>query len=248
MSIRTICTMAALVCMAASPLSASSVVYTASGTNPEAGAISAQATFTHDGSFLDITLQNTGPAARVQSDALLGLMFTLGSGNLTPLTASLGAGSSYIIPSGVTLQPLGDEWQYKQGGSSFPDGTNAGVSAAGFDIFGHGNFGSSSNNLKGAAYGLVNGLSSEANKPMKKDYVFRNNAITLRLGAPAGFSLNQISNVYFQYGTGLNEPRLPGVPRNTPPNPPAVPEPGTMSLMGFAAMSALPFISRKRRK
>jgi hypothetical protein len=51
-------------------------------------------------------------------------------------------------------------------------------------------------------------------------------------GAGAGFDLNRVQNVLFQYGTGLDEPSVPGTPA-----------PGPMAVLGGAAI----LIFRRKR-
>jgi hypothetical protein len=67
-------------------------------------------------------------------------------------------------------------------------------------------------------------------------------------GLSTGFNpLISVSNVFFQYGTNLSEPRIAGTATSTPnPNSQSVPEPSTMAgllLTGLAAVR-----SRSKRK
>src|SRR5215813_954956 len=57
--------------------------------------------------------------------------------------------------------------------------------------------------------------------------LIKNSVIFTLSGLPAGFDPSTaISNVVFQYGTQLTDPHFPG-------NPPSVPEPATLGLVGI---------------
>ncbi|HEY3413904.1 MAG TPA: XDD4 family exosortase-dependent surface protein [Armatimonadota bacterium] len=231
----TICTVIGVAFAATSALSAQTVTYTGSGTNPGTGSgLAAQVTLTLNAGVLGIDLINTGAPGKADSDALCALLFTLAPGNtLTPLTASLLPGSVYTNPPAFSI---GQEWGYNAGFSG-PAGTNAGVSAAGLGLFGSGNFAANGQHLQGLDYGLINGIAANANGPMQAA-VLVNNGVHLDLAAPT-LKLSDISNVRFQYGTALTDSNLPG----TPP----VPEPGTLSLLATAVLSAVPFLRKRVR-
>lgn len=116
---------------------------------------SASADFSISGSTLKIVLDNTGNAARNPIDVLTGLGFALPAGvTLTPQSATYAGTIAY-----GTLANVGAGWEYL-GGISFY-GANAGISAAGLNIFGpNGNFYSSGVKVGGLDYGIANGFNN----------------------------------------------------------------------------------------
>ncbi|HEY3269410.1 MAG TPA: XDD4 family exosortase-dependent surface protein [Armatimonadota bacterium] len=233
-------TAATLAMAAALQAKADSVTYTSAGTNGATGsALAATAVMTLSSGQLFIDLTNTGAPAKAPSDALMALLFTVSpSLTLTPVSAALKPGSTFTNPAAYSL---GQEWQYRSGISG-PGSTNAGISAAGLGLFSAANFAPGGQNLQGMDYGIVNGVSSSANSPTQSA-VFVNNSARFTFSAP-NVELADISNVAFQFGTALDEPRLPGTP--DPPSPPAVPEPGALALVGCGALGALPMLRRRR--
>jgi hypothetical protein len=127
---------------------------------------------------------------------------------------------------------VGGEFRYDTG--AFPDGADRGIASAGY-IGGNGNFGGS--NLDGPAavnginFGIVGpgpfnpsgGSNGLANNALIQDQVVFQMTI-----AGGTLSAAEISNVSFQYGTGLNLPRIPGVPGGS------IPEPATVLLLAPA--------------
>jgi hypothetical protein len=152
---------------------------------------------------------------------LTGIFFSANDENLIPVSAVLGAGSSIINP--VAGESIGGNYQYAGGKSGLPGGATAGIVTTGLGIFGPtGNFGTPAQILDGFGYGIVNGVSSGANNPVKGATLI-NNSIVFTLTVPADFDLGSVTDVSFQWGTSLDE------------NPPTVPDGGsTMALLGFA--------------
>lgn len=223
---------------------AGTLTYSASGTNTYSGnnnPLSAAVVFDYDGSsVLKVTLQNTVPGgAYVPSDVLTDLFWTSSSGvTLTPVSAALGSGSTVVNPPGSYT--LGKEWQYLAGLSG-PGGTNTGIGSSGLGIFSSGNFSAGGNPTDGMNYGIISGVNAGAN-PAVNSGTFVNNSMVFTLSVGSGFNLNSISNVYFQYGTSLSEPRLAGQP-SSPSN---VPEPGTIAMLATMGTSSLCFGIRRR--
>jgi hypothetical protein len=184
---------------------------------------SATADFSRSGSTLTITLTSTGDAAAVPTDILTGVYFSANDENLTPISAVLVSGSSILNP--VAGESIGGNYQYAGGkdGMGLPNGATAGIVTTGLGVFGPtGNFGTPAQILDGFGYGIVNGISSNANNPVK-DATLIDNSIVFTLTVPGDFDLSSIKNVGFQWGTSLDE------------NPPSVPEgASTMGLLGLA--------------
>jgi hypothetical protein len=181
---------------------------------------------------LEVTLTNTSTAdALVPIDVLTGVFFTFvgeGTVSLTPVSGVLGPGSTVLFgtpdPGGV----VGGEWAWK------PDpmlGFTVGLSSSGFGIFGPADRFPGSNlqgpeSPNGLQYGLTSATDdpNTGNAPMTGDHALIKNSVTLRLGnLPAGFNLNIIDEVWFQYGTDLCDPHFWG----------EVPAPGTAVMLAM---------------
>src|SRR5258707_1625181 len=182
---------------------------------------SASATFGLTGSTLTISLSSVGDAASVPTDILTGVYFTANDENLTPISAVLGAGSVILNP--VAGESIGGNWQFAGGKSGLPNNATAGIVTTGLGVFGPtGNFGTPAQQLDGFGYGIVNGIDSGANNPVKAA-TLGNNKIIFTLTVPSDFNFASITDVGFQWGTSLDE------------NPPTVPDGGsTMALLGVA--------------
>ena len=222
----------------------------------------ASATFDTSGTNFLVTLTNTSSAdVLVPTDVLTGVFFNIsGDPTLGRISAVLNSGSTvFYDPDG---QPaggvVGGEWAYNADVSSGSlPGVNQGISASGLGIFG-----GSSNRFAGANLagpdnvgGLDYGLLSAGDNPATGNSgvtgsggLIRNSVVFTLSGLPTGFNpLTSVSNVFFQYGTNLSEPRIAGTATSTPnPNSQSVPEPSTMAgllLTGLAAVR-----SRSKRK
>jgi hypothetical protein len=217
-----------------------SVVYTGTGTNLASGQVlSASVEFDIlTGNKLRITLSNLGAPVRQPSDVLTCLFFDLsGAAALTPDSAVLGFGSTLIngpLPAGQTL---GDQWEYLGGLSKTPGGATRGISAAGFGLFNHGDFGSNPQNLGGITYGVINGSPAGGNGQVPTTPLENHSMVFTLRGLPTAFNLANINHVGFQYGTALapSEPFL--VPHLV------VPEPSALALL---ALGAAAFVMRRR--
>jgi hypothetical protein len=195
------------------PSLATSINFTGTGEDGASGnALSASATFNLVGNDLSITLQNTGAAATQPGDVLTIVYFNLngtpnGTPTLTPVSAALGAGSSLINP-GLDSGSIGGNWQYLN--TSGPHGATAGISTTGFNgQFGpSGNFGTPTAKVDGVGFGIVNGLGSNPNGGLYRTLV--NNEVVFDVTLPDGYSLTNITDVGFQYGTSADEPYVTG--------------------------------------
>jgi hypothetical protein len=231
--------------------------------------------FRKSGDTLTVTLVNSSSRdALVPTDVLTAVFFSLASGgpDLTPISALMyeyGGKSGELVVNGQRIidRPaqaytsganhetidvlggnVGGEWAYARTDVTPPGPGNHGISSAGYDVFGKGNFGGA--NLAGpeAVNGLQYGITSLGdnrltgngglNTPLVK------NAVVFTLSGFTG-NLSDITGVRFQYGTSLAEPFL-YVAADQPISIPAeqfgeVPEPGSMVmwlLFGLAGITA----------
>jgi hypothetical protein len=218
-----------------------SAVFASSGTNPATGDyLSASASFDLvKGTQLQITLSNLGGPAYHPSDVLTAVFFDLdGTTTLTPVSAVLNTGSVLLNGPLSPNQSLGDNWEYLSNLSGIPGQPLQGIAAAGLGIFGHGNFGSHSQNLRGADFGLVNGPTEDSSGQLSNLQLENNSVVFTLDGLPADFNLGAITQVEFQYGTALS-PSEPMLFAHLVP----VPEPSALVLL---ALGSTAFLLRRR--
>ena len=170
------------------------------------------------GSNLIVTLTNTS-ATDVNADGqlLTAVFFDVSGATLstTGASATVSAGS-IVQPTLATTTNVGGEWAYEFGLSGAPNGATSGLSSAGFNLFGQPNLNSpniarpvnqnGSTPLDGGQFGIVSAGYTTANdvNGFANGGSYIKNAVVFTLsGLPNGFSLSQISNVSFQYGTAL---------------------------------------------
>lgn len=232
---------AAALCVFIGPARATPVTLTGSSGN-----LAASVTFSVSGTDLIVTLTNTSLADVMGPGNVLTSVFydvsppPLG---LIRTSAVLGPGSIVLFgttdPGGV----VGGEWAYLESLSGAPGGAKYGLCSAGLGLFGPADLfpgsdlqGPPSHSPDGVQYGITsagdnpavgNAAVTGANALIKNQVIFTLSG--LRDGFdPAG----EISNVTFQYGTGLDEAHFPGVPS---------PGTGLIALLGLAA------VARRRR-
>ena len=244
---------AALAAMAITQPSSAAVFFTATnGSN-----LTASATFDIVGGQLQVVLNNSSAFdVLVPTDVLTALFFNLSSG-----AGQLGVGGGSATSNGSTFlngvqqnpagTNVGGEWAYAGVTSVILGaGTNAGISSSGYGLFGQANL--NGLNLAGptAVDGLQYGITSTGDNLATGNGGVQNNeitkhSVTFLLDIAAGFTLAQIGNVSFQYGTDLADPRIictvdcGGPPANE------IPEPGSAALAGLALLAAA---SARRRK
>ena len=232
----------------AGPVLAVPIIFTGSGTGPGSVPVTASATFDIVGNNLTITLTNTSPSNSgqdVPGSTLSGLFWDFtGNPTLTPLSATIPAASS-IIQSGLCVPGpcagvtnVAGEWGYQA--TSFPGGADRGIASSGYLTTGLagniGNFngGAAGTDLDGPAslnginFGIVSAAAGfNPNGGLARPLI--QDTVVFILSGVSGLSNSDISDVSFQYGTSITELNVPGTPRR-------VPEPGTLALLGLAAV------------
>jgi hypothetical protein len=236
---------------------AGSVLFSGSGVNPENNVtLNAEALFAITGDQLKITLRNTGDTSGNSKDAsnstLTGVFFDLPTGiTLAPISAAVAPGS-ILQPdqcdagacNGSTTN-VGGEFAYGTG-SWAPHAGGHGISSSGY-LSGYGDQGNfsgpnldSPDALNGINFGIIAPLALSPFKPnggLANDPLIEGEVVfTLNISGGALLE-SQISNVSFQYGTGLNEPSFRDCCRGG-----SVPEPGAVVLMA----PALALLFRRR--
>jgi hypothetical protein len=187
------------------------------------GELAASAVFDIVSGNLQVTLRNTSMMDVVRPVDVLTAVFFSAKGTLTPISALLPSGSVALFgPDGGGN--VGGEWAYASGLSGAPGGANSGISSTGLDLFGAANFSGPNLYDPEALDGLNYGITSAGDDPaignakVTGGVPLIKDSVVFTLGAYSGFSLTDISDVTFQYGTSLSEVQ--------------VPEPGTLLLLG----------------
>ena len=211
-----------------------------------------------------VTLTNTSTFdVLVPTDVLTGVFFTLDStpGDepiATPprVRAVLGPGSTvFYDPDGQPVGGVvGGEWAYRAGLVGAPGDMTVGISSSGLGLFGPSdNFpgpelaGPVSREVDGLQYGLLSAGDNPATGNAAitgSEGLIRNSVdFTLTCVPESSSCPGNVTAVWFQYGTALDEPSFQGF-EGGGPGPEPVPEPGTMLLLG-AGLTAL--AARRRR-
>ena len=222
------------------------------------GSLAASASFAIDGDGrLIVTLTNTSGADVVKPvDVLTGVFFNIdGNPTLTPLTATVGAGSTVLFGSA----PGGDvsgEWAYALGLSAGSHPGTQGISSTGLGLFGSADLfdPADGTNLDGpdAPNGLNYGIVSAGddpevgNKPVtggnKNNPVpLIKNSVVFALDLPEGVDIDPVADIFdvtFQYGTDLSETSTNGV----------IPEPSTMVIWSLLGTFGLGLGTWRRRR
>lgn len=191
-----------------------------------------------DAGALVVTLTNTSTAdTLVPIDVLTGVYWSMtDGGTLTRDSAILNAGSVVIYDSMPLGGDVGGEFCFKSGLSHH--GATYGISSAGLGIFGNGDLFGGPNlagptSPNGLQYGLVSAGDNSAtgNGGITGSDGLIKNSVVFRLGGfGAGFDINSIANIGFQYGTNVSEPY--------------VPTPGSLAALGLMGAASL----RRRRR
>ncbi|MBF2020093.1 MAG: PEP-CTERM sorting domain-containing protein [Hydrococcus sp. C42_A2020_068] len=228
---------------------AAAVIFTGSQGN-----LAASADFQISGNTLTLTLTNTSTAdSNVPSDVLTAVFFKLPNNiNLTLNSVFLNNGSNLLHngvvqtnPGDIKAPPFAGGWALPNNFGSIPGGANQGLGTAGLGIF-QGNVVNIPGQGGNFNYGLVGSgyTSAGDNAPVLASKLIKN-SIVFNLSGVSGLAEQDISNVSFQYGTSLNETRIPGNPSTTPPPVRDVPEPSTTAAIGLLALSSLGLLKKK---
>jgi hypothetical protein len=213
------------------------------------GPIAASVSFNLVGGNLEVILTNTGTGDVTAPNQVLTAVFFDISGadpTLNPLSAVLNGGSTVFYdadgqPAGGVV---GGEWAYASGLSGAPLGADYGISSSGFGLFGPGDLFPGADledpvSPDGVQYGLLSAGDNTAtgNGGITGSGGLIKNSVKFTLDSvPTGFLVSQISNVSFQYGTGLDEPNIP-----------AIPEPETYAML-LAGLGLMGFVARRRSR
>lgn len=227
------------------PANAASFNFSGSG----AGGRSASATF--DTTTGMVTLTNTGGEVSRPNQVLTAIFFNLSDNPaLTPVSANLD-GSTVFYGSQPATGNVGGEWAYN---SDFNvDGARYGISSVGLGLFGPNDRFDTTQNLQGPKspnglqYGIVSASDNltQGNKKVtggtpKNPVALIQDHVKFNL---AGFGPDTtVSSVFFQYGTDLSEPRIPGQPQ-------PIPEPASMlGIMAFGALGGGKLLKRRKQQ
>lgn len=239
------CIMICLMCGSAAA-QAALISFTGTGNAGGGVGVSASATFDISGDLLTVTLSNTSPSNNgkdTPGSTLTGLFWKSLSGKtLTPLSASLGAGSSIIgtCSTGACGTNLGGEFGYAA--QSFTGGANRGIASSGYlttnlpgDL---GNFNGPDIDDPASLDGINFGIISKApgfkpNGGLDKVPLVSDTMVFVLHGA-TGLLITDFVNVSFQYGTKLSELNVPADIRVGDNG--NVPEPQSVALLGIALL------------
>jgi hypothetical protein len=248
----------ALLC-APSTVFADPIVFSGSGAGSSGVNLSASALFTVTGNTLRITLRNTGDSSGggkdLSANTLTGVFFDLPTGiRLRPTSATINPGALLqssrcdACPSGTTN--VGGEFAYQTGAWTGHAGGH-GISSSGYIGGSMGNFGGpnldGTGSPNGINFGIVAPTSTSPflpNNGQMSDNPLIEGEVVFTMAIEGGSLLeSQISNVSFQYGTDLTEPKLPAGLK--PPKP--VAEPATLLLLAPAVGFAVRRMSRRAK-
>ena len=230
------------------------LTFTATGPGDDTNkTLSASATFVVSDLKLVITLSNTSSNDPDDSaEILTGIFFTLaGDPPLARTSAVLGSDTAIKDRAGISGpgKNVGNEWNYDNDLTGLPQGANEGLTVAGLNkIHKRNRFsGPKLGSSGGVQFGVTTAFDSLGND--KRDLKHKQlieNTVTFTLGGlPADFTVADISNVSFQYGTNLRDPdlNLAGTISGESATP-VIPEPGTSALVAIGLLGAFALVRR----
>lgn len=207
----------------------------------------ASATFVVSNLDLIVTLSNTGTFdPKSPADILTGVFFDIvGDPHLTPVSASVGLGSTVIghaLPLGFDGDVSG-EWAYKNDLSYVSDGStnDEGISSTKLSWFKKADLFSDlkikgTSPLSGAQFGVttLDDLASNDDGGLKNKGLIQSTVVFVFDNLPTNFTVDDISNVAFQYGTSIKSGiDIAGEVVSQ------IPEPSTVTLVVFGLVGAL---------
>lgn len=207
------------VCALAGTASGDQVTFNFSGSIPSGHSASAKFTFDDVAKTLKVRIENTMGAAQnaLGSRALTGLFWNMTPSSMPFSGVSATAGAAVNNAGGFAPTQL---WAFRGDLTSgqTPFGTQFGLGAAGFDVFGASNMlapGGSSpqpNGIDGGILSLTgNTYSGQNQNPMFRQFI----EFTFQLASPffaGGLGNIGVTDVGWQFGSGFNEPGIVLVP------------------------------------
>jgi len=221
------------------------LTFTATGHGDDTNeTLSASATFAISDLKLVITLSNTATFDPDDcADILTGIFFALaGDPALTPVTALLGPDTAIKDRPGASGPGMnvGGEWAYRNDLTGLPHGANEGISCTRLKKFNQ-HFRFPGPNLQGPVspgkvqYGVTTDFDNMGNDKggLKHQQLVENTVIFMLDDLPSNFTLADITDVSFQYGTSLKDATIAGTSGVL-----VVPEPSTVALVAVGLLGA----------
>jgi hypothetical protein len=221
-----------------------------SGVGPNV-TLQAKATFAVSNLYLIVTLSNEGTYdSRIPADILTTVLFKIngGSPQLTPVSAELGPDSSVIahrLPMGFDGD-VGSEWAYRD---SFTNAPEEAISSTNLKGFGNKKYLFPGEKIRGAGHlgGVDFGLTTINDNYLNDTGGLKNkglivDTVVFTFKLPSAFTVTNITDVTFQYGTNLKQPDLF---QETADSSSLIPEPSTISLVAAALLGALTLARRR---
>ncbi len=232
------------------------LTFTATGLGDDTSkTLSASATFVVSGLKLVITLSNTASNDPDKSaEILTGVFFTLaGDPALTRTSVVLGSDTSIEDRHGISGpgMNIGDEWAYANDLNGLPQGANEGLAIASLKKFGKRNrfSGPKLGPSGGVQFGITTDFDNLGNDKasLRHQQLIGDTVVFTLGGLPTNFTLADISNVSFQYGTNLKDPdlNLAGTISGEATSP-AIPEPDAAALIATGLLWAFATLRRPR--